>query len=90
MQVCKDNNKIRDMLYYLNDKDTQICVENERKFLHSIGGSCHTPIGAYCYKQDNSYIMTAYILDKNGKNIYKSITADSNVWEQMVQSLKNM
>jgi hydroxymethylbilane synthase len=90
VQVCKDNNKIRDMLYYLNDKDTQICVENERKFLHSIGGSCHTPIGAYCYKKDNTYIMTAYILDKNGKNIYKSITADSNVWEQMVQSLKNM
>lgn len=87
VEVCTDNKKISDMLKYLNDEQTQICVENERRFLHSIGGSCHTPIGAYCYKEDNSYIMSAYILDKNGKHVYKTIQGDNNVWEQMVQLL---
>ena len=46
VQVKKDNKKIEKMLEFLNDVETQKCVTAEREFLHTIGGGCHTPVGA--------------------------------------------
>lgn len=77
VEVCA-NNEINEILEYLNDEETMNCVNEERSFLSQMGGGCHEPMGAYCYKEDDIYKMVAYYSD--GKNsIKKNVTRKSYV-----------
>lgn len=76
VQVREKNNKIKEMLQFLDDEETRTCVENERQFLHSIGGGCHMPVGAYCYKKDDRYFMDGYVSDLFGNGVYHTIESD--------------
>lgn len=67
VQVKKDNDKIEKMLDFLNDVETQNCVMAEREFLHTIGGGCHTPVGAYCQKVGQFYHIDAFVSSLDGK-----------------------
>ena len=67
VQVKKDNKKIEKMLEFLNDVETQKCVTAEREFLHTIGGGCHTPVGAYCQKIGQIYRIDAFVSSLDGK-----------------------
>ena len=40
-----------DLMAALNDRDSRIAVETERRFLEELGGGCRTPAGAYAWTE---------------------------------------
>lgn len=89
----KNNTKISDMLVFLNDEKTKNCVIQEREFLRYIGGSCHTPIGAYCSFNKNSYEIEGFVATKDSnKFLYQKIRDENfeNLGYKLYNKLINM
>lgn len=75
VQINSKNEYIKSMLESINDEDTKSCVCAERDFLHSLGGSCQTPIGAYCEKIDDLYYLEGFVSNLDAKEfIYDKIS----------------
>ena len=58
-----DNLKI---LKKINDEDTKICAITERSLLKTIGGDCHTALGAYAKIDKNNIIIIAQLFSDDG------------------------
>lgn len=67
VEVKKNNQKIKEMLEFLNDEETMACVKSERDFLKTMGGGCHIPMGAYCEKVRDKYKISAFVSSDDGK-----------------------
>ena len=52
LELRADNTELLAKLNALADEDTDRCVHMERAFLKQIGGDCHTPVAAYCDRND--------------------------------------
>lgn len=52
LELRADNTELLAKLNALADEDTDRCVQMERAFLKQIGGDCHTPVAAYCDRND--------------------------------------
>lgn len=72
IQVRKNDYQIIDLLSKINDHETQICVECERLFLQNLQASCNTPVGVYCYIENNQLILKTAIIDYDGSQIYQT------------------
>ncbi len=47
IEVCEQNNAVRELLEPLYEPETSLAIGAERHFLRSVGGGCTSPIGAY-------------------------------------------
>jgi hydroxymethylbilane synthase len=47
IEIREDDAKTRDLLAFLNDPSTRTATTCERSLLHSLGGGCQVPIGAF-------------------------------------------
>lgn len=70
IQVRKDDAALLDLAAKINDAQTQICVETERKFLRELGASCKTPVSAYCEIAENQLRLRTIIFDFDGKESF--------------------
>jgi len=59
--------KTIEMLYFLNDPTTAVCVSVERTFLQRMGGGCQVPMAAYCAPSgSNGFIFSAAVVHPDG------------------------
>lgn len=69
LEIRKDQIQLKEMLDHFADEETFMQMQGERTFLEEIGGSCHTPSGARCQKDGNSYRLDAVFGDEDGKKL---------------------
>lgn len=76
IQLRQDDENLLAMATKLNDEQTQICVEVERKFLRELGASCKTPVSAYCEMKNDELNFRTIIFDFDGT---KSFATDNSI-----------
>ncbi len=62
------NTELLDVCKELNDKETEICVNIEREFLHALEGGCTAPIGALAIVKDDELKFKGALFSLNGEN----------------------
>lgn len=66
-----DDKEMNEILQFLNDDDTSLCVRAERAFLRVLEGGCQVPIGAYAKINDNKLIIKGLVGSLDGKRVIK-------------------
>jgi hydroxymethylbilane synthase len=62
----RNNDKLaKDIVESISHKDSFFAIKVERAFLRGFGGSCTTPVGAYC---DGVHLIAWTIIETNDKN----------------------
>jgi len=64
-----EDEKIKNILLKLCDRETVICANIERRLLAAINGGCHVPFGAYCELSADEFKLHAVYGDREGKCI---------------------
>jgi len=77
IQIRHDDKETKKIVDTINDKETQICVEIERKFLQELGASCKTPVAAYCTIENDKLRLRTTIFDFDGKEIFSTDDAQN-------------
>ena len=66
VQCNKNDNKIKNFLRNINDKETEICARSERAMLEAIGGDCETAVGGLAIVENNNLKLTAQLFSDTG------------------------
>ena len=66
VQCRKNDFENLKILKKINDEDTKICAIAERSLLKTIGGDCHTAVGAYAKIDKNNIIIIAQLFSDDG------------------------
>lgn len=61
IEVRDDDQRIAEVLAPLEHPDTRRCVEQERLFLHQMGGGCQVPMGAHATVSNGQARFTAFV-----------------------------
>tara|TARA_B100000886_G_C20424988_1_gene493507 strand:- start:4134 stop:5054 length:921 start_codon:yes stop_codon:yes gene_type:complete len=65
------DNKIKNILKKINHNQTKICALTEKSLLKSIGGDCHTAVGAFAKIEKNRIRLNAQLFSDNGKIFFE-------------------
>ena len=84
VQCRKNDLENRKILEKINDKNTKICALTERSLLQTIGGDCHTAVGAYAkIDRDNITIISQLFSDDGLKSFSIQKTGNKKFPEQL-------
>ncbi len=94
VQIRDDDNELAGLVTKLDDKNSRIAVEAERRILSSMHGGCSIPLGVYSQIYGDNITIDAVISDvEGGKYIKRSVTGQINqanaCAEQLAQELLN-
>jgi len=70
IEIRKDDKEIKDIISFLNHKETEICIKTERAFLRELGGGCQIPIAAYAFIKNNILRIKGMISHIKGKEFF--------------------
>ncbi len=71
VEFRKDDNKTFSILKKIQDESTQMCINEERKFLKTVGGGCSSPDAVLCVLKDGMIEIEGKIFDSS-QNEYVS------------------
>ena len=84
---CRENDdRIRELLEIINDKEVGIMCEAEREFSRIFDGGCHTPIGCSSTIEGNTLKLKG-VYNKDEKRIFSEIEGDKNNPKEIAQKL---
>jgi hydroxymethylbilane synthase len=76
VQVRAEDNELAELVSQIDDKNSRIAVETERRVLQAMHGGCSIPLGVYSEVQGDTITIDAIICDVEGKNcVRRSIEA---------------
>lgn len=79
IQIVSSNNKVREIVKILNDKETFLCVKLERDFIEAIGAGCSAPVAINASINSDMVTIKTMIGYPDGSNILEeSLTAPIN------------
>jgi hydroxymethylbilane synthase len=92
VQIRDDDNELVELVSRLDDKNTRIAVEAERRILSSMHGGCSIPLGVYSDISDDNIEIDAVISDVDGQKYVKrsiagQIDKANEYAEQLAQAL---
>lgn len=95
VETRENDAKIKEIVNFLNDRDTKIAATAERAFLAKIEGGCQVPVGVYGEVFGDTLNLTGVIASLDGERLYrKSVTADideaKGTGESLAEELLNM
>ena len=67
VEFRKDDKKTFSILKKIQDESTQICINEERKFLKSVGGGCSSPDAALCIINGDKVEIKGKVFDAKEK-----------------------
>ncbi|MCF8267859.1 MAG: hydroxymethylbilane synthase [Ignavibacteriales bacterium] len=71
IEIRGNDNNTFSLVSKLDDPDTNTAVTAERAFLKSLEGGCQVPIGAYCFKTDNGFILDGFVGSIDGTYTFR-------------------
>ncbi|HDI78258.1 MAG TPA: hydroxymethylbilane synthase [Desulfobacteraceae bacterium] len=71
IEARRDDRYIKEMVSFLDDSKSRICVSAERRFLKEFGGSCQIPIAAHCYLKGKALYMRCMIASIDGREMLR-------------------
>lgn len=71
VEIRAENKYLKEMLFKIHDRETEICVRAERAFLRTLEGGCQVPLGAHAYLENRDLLMVGFISDLEGERFYK-------------------
>jgi hydroxymethylbilane synthase len=67
---CRTNdNRTQSVLSTINNEITFNCVLAERAFTRALGGTCHSPVAAFCVLEDGDLRMRGQLFSENGSEM---------------------
>jgi hydroxymethylbilane synthase len=79
------------VLTTVNNQITYDCVMAERAFSRALGGTCHSPVAAFCVLEDGDLRMRAQLFSDDGSEMVEDRAVfdcgDSETPEGLAQSL---
>jgi hydroxymethylbilane synthase len=63
MQICSDNQQLREMLEAINDFDTRLSLRAEREFLRLLNADCNQPVGVLATIEGSTMKIRGQIFD---------------------------
>lgn len=88
IEIREDDEKMEKVIKSLSHRETEIQAIVERDFLKGVGGSCSTPVGAYCEVLEHEIILEGLLGKEDELSlIRKSITVDRNSYERVGENL---
>ena len=67
---CRTNDtRTQSVLSTVNNGITYNCVMAERAFSRALGGSCHSPVAAFCVLEDGDLRMRAQLFSEDGRDM---------------------
>jgi hydroxymethylbilane synthase len=67
LQIREEDKELAEKLKALNNEHVQECIGVERKILNLFDGGCQLPLGAWCYKEGDTYKV--YAAKADGWNV---------------------
>merc|ERR1711924_235085 len=92
VEFRKDDKKTFSILKKIQDESTQICINEERKFLKSVGGGCSSPDAALCIINGNKVEIKGKVFDVKEKKyisgkMIKEIGNHIDIGEKLAKKL---
>jgi hydroxymethylbilane synthase len=72
IECREEDDELKEMLNFLNDKNTHYCIKAERSFNAKLGGSCQFPIAGHAILQNEGLTLTGVVGDLNGTQLLKT------------------
>jgi hydroxymethylbilane synthase len=69
MECRTDDNRTQSVLTTVNNQITYDCVMAERAFTRALGGTCSSPIAAFCVLEDGDLRMRGQLFNANGSDM---------------------
>lgn len=79
IETRTDNVEVREMLEFLNDRDTKITTDSERAFLGLIEGGCQVPIGVHATVKGENIEVEAVIANLKGTVVLRETSVGKAV-----------
>ena len=92
VQCRKDDIDIIRELRKINDEETELCALTEKSLLKTIGGDCHTAVGAYAKIEHENIIIISQLFSDDGlKSFSVTKTGEKKLPEQLgISAGKNL
>jgi len=88
IEFRRDDEKMKDLVSFLNHRSSSIEVMAERTFLKELGGGCQVPIAAYGKKQGNELVLRGLAGSLDGRVIIADeVRGSSEDWEELGKRL---
>ena len=88
VEVREDNDRVREMIAFMNHAETVVTVSAERAFLKGLGGGCQVPIACLGRKQGETLILRGLVGNTTGKIIIADeVRGPCSDWEDLGSSL---
>ena len=89
---CRTNDtRTQSVLSTVNNGITYDCVMAERAFSRALGGTCHSPVAAFCVLEDGDFRMRAQLFSEDGSEMIEDRAifegGDRKTPEQLARSL---
>ena len=89
---CRTNDtRTQSVLSTVSNEITYHCVMAERAFTRALGGSCHSPVAAFCAFEDGDLRLRAQLFSEDGSQIIEERAVfdcgDNGTPEQLAQAM---
>ena len=71
IEIREGDTKTRDLLVFLNDPNARAATTCERALLHSLGGGCQVPIGAFAEIRHGKLHLESIVADPDGTRLLR-------------------
>ena len=94
IEIRKNSEEIKELVFSINDKDTFACVSAERRVALELDASCDLPIGIFASVCGNKFSLQVFISDSHGKKIIRESVSGSyknirEITEQLLTALRD-
>ena len=72
VEVRDGDTGMDDLMSALNDPDSRIAVETERRFLEELGGGCRTPAGAYAWTEAGLVNLSVFLSTPDASRVFRT------------------
>ena len=77
IEIREGDREVRDLISFLNHRETEVTLRAERAFLRRLEGGCQVPIGARAVLDDGMVRLTGMVGDLNGDPVIRETDARS-------------
>jgi hydroxymethylbilane synthase len=81
IEIRAGDERIGEVVAFLDDSDTRFAVTAERVALAALGGGCQVPIGVHCRRGASSFEILGAVADPDGSRLLRSFAVGENADE---------